>query len=149
MTAVSAQAFLAESVAVAGGRLFVQGAGWANLRVPALPAHPGRIGAGVILQVPEDRVGEEIPLVLRLEGPDGEPVGIASQPDAEVLVAAEVEGTLVPEPGPDGSPLRHQLVPIAFNLDGLRLEAAGVHTLVVEVDGARVIEVPFGVVLEA
>ena len=149
MSAVGVQAFLAESVAVAGGRLFVQGAGWANLRVPALPAHPGRIGAGVILRVPLDRAGEEIPLVLRLEGPDGEPVGIASQPDADVLVAAEVEGTLVPEPGPDGSPLDHQLVPIAFNLDGLRLEAAGVHTLVVEVDGARATEVPFGVVLEA
>jgi hypothetical protein len=148
VTAVSAQAFLAESAAVAGGRLFVQGAGWANLRVPALPAHPGRIGAGVILHVPEDRVGEEIPLVLRLEGPDGEPVGVASQPNAEVLVAAEVEGTLVPKPGPDGSPLDHQLVPIAFNLDGLRLETAGVHTLVVEADGARVVEVPFGVVLE-
>jgi len=148
MTGVGAQAFLAESVAVAGGRLFVQGAGWANLRVPALPAHPGRIGAGVILEVPLDRAGEEIPLVLRLEGPDGEPVGIASQPDADVLVAAEVEGTLVPEPGPDGSPLDHQLVPIAFNLDGLRLETAGVYTLVVEVDGERTIEVPFGVVLE-
>ena len=144
-----AQAFLAESVAVAGGRLFVQGAGWANLRVPELPAYPGRIGAGVLLQVPVDRVGEEIPLALRLEGPDGEPVGIASQPNADVLVAAEVEGTLVPEPDPDGSPLDHQLVPIAFNLDGLRLEAAGVHTLVVEVDGERAAEVPFGVVLEA
>jgi Family of unknown function (DUF6941) len=149
MSAVVAQAFLAESVAVAGGRLFVQGAGWANLHVPELPAYPSRIGAGVILQVPLDRAGEEIPLVLRLEGPDGEPVGIASQPNADVLVAAEVEGTLVPEPGPDGSPLEHQLVPIAFNLDGLRLEAAGVHTLVVEVDGERVVAVPFGVVLEA
>src|SRR5262245_35745567 len=145
---VRAQALLAESVAVAGGRLFVQGAGWANLRVPALPAHPGRIGAGVLLEVPLDRAGEEIPLGLRLEGPDGEPVAIASQPDADVLVAAEVEGTLVPEPGPDGSPLQHQLVPIAFNLDGLRLEAEGVHTLVVEVDGQRAVEVPFGVVLD-
>jgi hypothetical protein len=149
VSGVNAQAFLAESVAVAGGRLFVQGTGWANLRVPSLPAHPGRIGAGVILQVPEDRVGEEIPVVLWLEGPDGEPVGIAPRPGAEVLVAAAVQGTLVPEPAPDGSPLDHQLVPIAFNLDGLRLEAAGVHTLVVEVDGARVAGVPFGVVLDA
>jgi hypothetical protein len=147
MTGVSAQAFLAESVAVAGGRLFVQGAGWANLRVPALPAHPGRIGAGVILQVPSERVGEEIPLVLRLEGPDGQPVGISTA-DSDVVVAAEVEGTLVPEPGPDGSPLDHQLVPIAFNLDGLRIEAAGVHLLVVEVDGSRAAAVPFGVVVE-
>jgi hypothetical protein len=148
MIAVSATAFLAESVAVAGGRLFVQGAGFANLRVPALPAYPGRIGAGVLLQVPDGRAGEEIPLVLRLEGPDGEPVGIASQPGAEVLVAAEVEGTLVPEPAPNGSPLDHQLVPIAFNLDGLKLEAPGVHTLVVEVDGERITEVPFGVVID-
>ncbi len=147
MTGVTAQAFLAESVAVAGGRLFVHGAGWANLRVASLPANPGRLGMGVILQVPADRAGKPIPLVMRLEGPDGAPVGLTSDPDAAQLVAAEVEGTLVSEP--DDSPLGHQLVPIAFNLDGLRLESAGVHTLVVEVDGAPAATVPFAVLVGA
>src|SRR3954449_2754225 len=46
-TAVGVQAFLAESVAVADGRLFVQGAGWAHLQVPKLPVHPGRLGIGL------------------------------------------------------------------------------------------------------
>ena len=149
MTGVVAQAFLAESVAVAGGRLFVHGAGWANLRVASLPALPGRVGAAVLLQVPTERAGEPIPLVLRLEGPDGAPLGLIAAPDADMLVAAEVEGTLVSEPAPQDSPLPYQLVPIAFNLDGLRLESAGVHTLVVEVDGAPAATVPFAVVVDA
>jgi hypothetical protein len=147
VSGVTVQAFLAESVAVAGGRLFVHGAGWANVRVASLPASPGRIGAGVILRVPADRAGKPIPLLMRLEGPDGSPVGLTAEPDAEVLVAAEVEGTLVSEP--DDSPLGHQLVPVAFNLDGLRLESAGVHTLVVEVDGVQAAAVPFAVIVGA
>jgi hypothetical protein len=146
---VHVQAFLAESVAVAGGRLFVHGAGWAHLRFASLPAHPGRIGAGVILHVPAARAGEPIPLLLRLEGPDGEPVGLTATPDADVLIAAEVEGTLVSDPMPADSPLSHQLVPIAFNLDGLRFESPGVYTLVVEVDGAPASRVEFAVLVDA
>jgi hypothetical protein len=144
---VGVQAFLAESVAVASGRLFVHGAGWSTLRVPALPAAPGRVGAGLLLTVPNVRAGERIHLRLRLEGPDGDPLGLIADPDAEILIAAEAEGSLVAEPPPE-SPLEHQIVPLAFNLDGLRLESAGVHALVVEVDGLPAARVQFAVVLE-
>jgi hypothetical protein len=145
--AVTVQAFLAESVAVADGRLFVQGAGWAHLRVPQLPVHPGRLGIGVLLSVPLSRTDESIPLGVRLEGPSGEPVALADL-TSEALVAAELEGSLVAEPVPPGSPLDFQVVPLAFNLDGLRLEAEGEHALIVEVDGVVAARVPFAVSIE-
>jgi hypothetical protein len=143
-TAVTVQAMLAESVAVADSRLFVQGAGWAHLQVPRLPVAPGRLGIGVLLSIPLARVGERIPLALRLEGPDGEPVPLA-EPGSETLIGAELEGTLLAEPLPEGSPLDFQVVPLAFNLDGLRLESEGEHALIVEVDGVVAARVPFAV----
>jgi hypothetical protein len=142
--AVTVQAFLAESVAVADGRLFVQGAGWAHMQVPRLPVSPGRLGVGVLMTIPRSRVDEQIPLVVRLEGPDGEPVPLA-EPGSETLMAAELEGALLAEHAPAGSPLDFQMVPLAFNLDGLRLESEGAHALVIEVDGMVAVRVPFAV----
>jgi hypothetical protein len=142
--AVAVQAFLAESVAVADGRLFVQGAGWTHLQVPQLPGHPGRVGIGVLLSVPRTRTEERIPLGVRIEGPDGEPVPLADYA-ADMLVAAELEGSLVAEPAPADSPLDFQVVPLAFNLDGLRFEVAGEYALIVEVDGVVAARVAFAV----
>ena len=141
---VAVQAFLAESVAVADGRLFAQGAGFANLRVPALPVHPGRLGVAVLLSVPLSRTGEDIPLALRLEAPDGEPLALADAA-TEAEVAAELAGSVVAGPAPDGTPLDFQVVPLAFNFDGLRLEVAGAYAVVVEIDGSEAVRVPFGV----
>jgi hypothetical protein len=79
-----------------------------------------------------------------MEGPDGEPVALA-EPGSEDLMAAELEGSLESEPPPPGSPLDFQLMPLAFNLDGLRLEAEGEHAVIVEVDGVVAARVPFAV----
>jgi|1186.fasta_scaffold32068_2 hypothetical protein len=143
-TAVGVQAFLAESVAVADGRLFVQGAGWAHLQVPKLPVHPGRLGIGMLLWIPRARLDERIPIALRLEDPLGEPVPLA-EPGSETLLAAELSGSLTAEPAPPGSPLDSQVVPLAFNLDGLWLESEGEHALIVEIDGAIAARVVFAV----
>ena len=144
---IGVQAFLAESVAVADGRLFVQGAGWTHLHVPRLPAHPGRVAIGLLLSVPESRAGDRIPLGVRLEGPRGDPVALAAgEAEAESLVA-QMQGALVAEPVPEESPLDFQMVPLAFNLDGVRLEAEGEHALVVELDGEPAARVPFAVIV--
>jgi hypothetical protein len=39
-------------------------------------------------------------------------------------------------------------VPLAFNLDGVRIEQAGVHDVIVEVDGAEAARVTFAVMVE-
>jgi hypothetical protein len=69
--AYEVDAFLADSVSVAGGRLFAHSAGWDHVLVPGLPARPGRVGIGVMLRIPEARAGKSFTLGLRLEGPDG------------------------------------------------------------------------------
>jgi hypothetical protein len=144
--AVTVQAFLAESVAVADGRLFVQGAGWAHLQVPRLPVSPGRLGIALLLSIPLARVDERIPIALRIEGPDGEPVPLA-EPGSETLIAAELEGSLLADPAPEGSPLDFQLMPLGFNLDGMRLIAEGEHAVIVEIDGELAARVAFAVSL--
>ena len=138
------QAFMAESAVVADGRLFAHGAGWGHVVVPGLPAHPGRLGVGLILRVPPE--AGEVEIRVRVEGPDGEPLGIFTG-EPEPAVAAELEGTLSADAPPDGSPLGHQVVCLAFNLDGVRLEQAGVHALVVLVDGREAAREPFAVLL--
>jgi hypothetical protein len=138
---VGVQALLAESVAVADGRLFVQGAGWTDVQVPALPASPGRLGIGLLLSVPHARAGERIALAVRVEGPRGDPVPLADL--ASDALVAELEGSLVAEPVPEQPKLDHQVVPLGFNLDGVRLESEGVHALVIEIDGEPAARVPF------
>jgi hypothetical protein len=142
MTEIGVQAILAESVAVADGRLFVQGGGWTHLQVPSLPVSPGRLGIGLLLTVPHTRAGERIALSIRVEGPRGE-VQLADL-TADAPVAA-LEGLLVAEPAPETSPLDFQVVPLGFNLDGVRLEAEGAYALVVELDGEAAARVPFAV----
>jgi hypothetical protein len=145
---VGVQALLAESVAVADGRLFVQAAGWTDLRVPSLPFRPGRLGIGLLLSVPHSRAGERIPLAIRVDGPDGEPVALADVSETGDSLVAEMEGSLVAEPVPDVPVLDFQIVPLGFNLDGVRLESEGPHALVIEVDGEPAARVPFVVTVE-
>jgi hypothetical protein len=142
MTEIDVQAILAESVAVADGRLFVLGGGWTHLQVPSLPVSPGRLGIGLLLTVPHTRAGERIALSIRVEGPRGEVQLADLASDAPV---AALEGLLVAEPAPETSPLDFQVVPLGFNLDGVRLEAEGAYALVVELDGEAAARVPFAV----
>ena len=146
--AVGVQALVAESVAVADGRLFVHGGGWSHLRLPSVPALPGRLGIGLLISVPTGRTGDPIVLSLRVTDPDGMPVALVANPDMESLIAAEAVGTLVADPPPEGTPLASQVVPLAFNLDGLRIEQAGAHDVVVEVDGEEAARVSFAVMIE-
>jgi hypothetical protein len=53
----------------------------------------------------------------------------------------------VAEPVPEARLLEFQIVPLGFNLDGVRLESEGVHALVIEIDGAPAARIPFVVAL--
>ena len=65
---------------------------------------------------------------MHLEGPDGSPLAIA---DGGPEVAGGVSGTLVAGPAPEGAPLDAQIVPLAFNFDGLTLEQPGAYGVVI------------------
>ena len=43
--------------------------------------------------------------------------------------------------------VEEELLPVAINVDGLRLEQPGIHRFVIAVDGAEVRELPFAVAL--
>jgi hypothetical protein len=131
--AIEVDAFLADSVSVAGGQLFAHGAGWDHLRVAAIPARPGRIGIALFLRVPREQAGSQIELTACLVGPDGEAIG-------------GVSGRLRDTGPPEDSPLASHVTPLGFNLDDLVFDAAGEHALVVEVNGAEVLRRPFAVV---
>lgn len=45
-------AFLADSIVSAEGKLYVQGAGWNKIQATSFPFRHSRIGIGVIIHVP-------------------------------------------------------------------------------------------------
>src|SRR5438477_533073 len=65
-------AFLADSVVVADGKLFAQGAGWNMISVQGLPAQHDRIGIGLIIAVPYTETNKEHAFSLHLETEDGD-----------------------------------------------------------------------------
>jgi hypothetical protein len=65
----------------------------------------------------------------------------------DTLMAAQISGTLSDPGRPEGSPLPSHVVPMGFNLDGLRIEDGGLHALVVEIDGKEVLRRGFAVIV--
>jgi hypothetical protein len=142
------EAFLADSVVVAEGKLFAQGAGWNTINVNALPAQHDRIGIGLILTVPYTETNQEHAFSLHLETEDGErlPLGDAppgmDTPDGRMR---RIEGVFNMGRPPTLVAGDEQVIPLAINLNGLPFEAPGRYTFVVEVDGQEVKRLPFRV----
>lgn len=128
--AARADVLLADSVAVADGRLYVQGGGWSHLFPPALPMLAGRLGIGIVLHLPGT---EPVRVGVRLDGPGDEPVRLA---DGDATRALDgIEASVTPGEMPLGSPLGEHVVPLAINLDGLLLTGAGQYRVAVTIDG--------------
>lgn len=138
-------AFLADSVAVAEGKLYVQGAGWDAILTGALPTRHPRIGIGVLVRVPYGETNMPHQFELRIEDPDGKevPLGDAppgTTPDGKVR---RLGGPLMVGRPPLLTAGDEQVVPIAANLDGLVFETSGTYRIVVSVDGQDAEVVPF------
>ena len=97
-----------------------------------------------MLRVPAAEAGAEHTLEVALHGPDGAlvPLGVVAG-DGEAPIEA-VTGTFSVDT--DGE-VEEELLPVAINVDGLRLEQAGIHRFVIAVDGAEVRALPFAVAL--
>lgn len=118
---------LCDHVAVADGKLYINGGGW-NITGP----DPAPSAIAVLLEVPWDRANHRIPLRLRLVHEDGGPVTQLLPTGAQpVEVGADVE---VGRPAglPPGSPL---LVPLAFNLPPIPLPPGQGYVWQAELDG--------------
>src|SRR5215211_4849629 len=123
------EAFLADSVQAADGKLHALGIGWRVIQASAFPARHDRIGLGLIVRTTPSEAGAHT-LSISLLGPDGTPRRFGDGTAFEANFATPVgDGTAT----------------LALNLDGLVFEAEGDHTFVLAVDGREVRREPFRV----
>jgi hypothetical protein len=140
MADIEVSGFLADSVAVAEGKLYIQGGGWNRIMVGSLPARHDRIGIGLLLRATGGLHGSHR-FELRVLDPDDRELtlgsdGAARRPGGEVTI--------------HGSPGDDEIVlPLAINLDGMVLERAGRYRLVVAVDGRDRLTLAFTVQLRS
>ena len=123
------EAFLADSVQAAGGKLHALGIGWRVIQAPAIPARHDRIGIGLIVRTAPDEAGQHT-LTLSLLDPEG---------------AAHAFAAGGPLQASFSSPVGQGTATLALNLDGIVFETEGDHTFVVTIDGAAVTRLPFRV----
>lgn len=129
-------AFLADSVVAVQGKLYALGVGWNRIVVPTFPARHDRIGIGLLFRLQAGTRNERRRFDLRVEGPDGGEIqlgtgsgGIGGRLGGEFTAGAADE----------------QIVPIALNLNGMPLTAAGDYRFVVSFGGDDVKVLPFSV----
>jgi hypothetical protein len=123
------EAFLADSVQAAGGKLHALGIGWRVIQAPAIPARHDRIGIGLIVRTVPEEAGQHT-LTVSLLDPEG---------------AARAFGASGPLQATFTSPAGQGTATLALNLDGIVFETEGEHTFMVSIDGAEATRLPFRV----
>lgn len=130
-------AFLADSVVAVQGKLYALGVGWNRIVVPTFPARHDRIGIGLLFRLPAGTRNERRRFDLRVEGPDGREIHPAAPGGTGGRLGGEFTAGAADE----------QIVPIALNLNGMPLTAAGGYRFVVSLGGDDVKVLPFSVAL--
>lgn len=130
-------AFLADSVAKAESKLYVQGGGWNILRARAFPARQSRIGLPAAITVGYTETGEHR-FAVRLEDADGNRLELG--PDR-----AELAGNFNVGRSAELADGDEQVIPLAINLDGLVFPRAGRYRFVITIDGQLMSHLPFQV----
>jgi hypothetical protein len=122
-------AFLADAVQAAGGKLHALGIGWQVIQVSAVPVRHDRVGLGLVVRTTADEAGPHM-LSVALLDPSGAPRPFGDRPSFEAGFASpEGEGTAT----------------LALNLDGLVFDAEGTHAFVLGIDGHEAVRLPFRV----
>ena len=122
-------AFLADSVQAAGGKLHALGIGWRVIHAPSLPVRHDRIGLGLVVRTDPTESGSHT-LGVALLDPVGHPRPFGEGNGFEAgFVTPEGEGTAT----------------LALNLDGLVFETEGKHAVVLSIDGREISRLTFRV----
>lgn len=139
-------AFLADSVVTADGKLYVQGGGWNNINAAQMPHQHDRIGIGILIYVPYTATNEQHSLDISLEDADGNelllgdpPPGVRSE-DGKVRHFGVQFNVGRP---PTIAPGDEQVVPFALNINGLQFERADRYAFVISVDGTAMKRLSF------
>ena len=130
------EAFLADSVQAAGGKLSALGMGWSTIATGAFPARHDRLGIGVIVRLGQGEAGNHR-LDVKLLEPDGRERPLGRGPDGSEVGALnapfDVQG--------DGE----RTATFALNLDGLVFDREGTYTIVLGLDGLEAKRLSFRV----
>lgn len=142
------EAFLADSVASAEGKLYVQGAGWNVINTAKVPTRHPRIGLGLIIRVPYTATNQMHKFELYLEDADGNELPLADAPPGTEMPDEKIRrlgGQFNVGRPPTLQPGDEQLVAMAINLDGLMFDRQDSYKFVIELDGSREKELSFRV----
>ena len=137
--ALDIDAFLADSVDSANGKLYALGAGWNTIVTAVVPARHDRIGIGMLIRVPYTATNQSHQLELRLEDADGAVLPLAEKPGGESGEKIDKLGASfnVGRP-PQLAPGEEQIVALAINIDGLVFEKPERYRFVISIDGTDV-----------
>ena len=142
------EAFLADSVTNAEGKLYVLGAGWNLLNTHVLPFVQDRIGIGLIFRVAYAETNQIHKFEVYLVDADGHELQLTHAADGGEIHRRPIHRLggqfnlgrpAVVQPGDE------QLIAVAMNLNNLELTRADGFAFKVEVDGMVVQELPFRV----
>jgi hypothetical protein len=141
-------AFLADSVVSAEGKLYVQGAGWNVLMTAQIPFRQSRIGVGIIVSVPYTATNQMHEFSIKLVDPDENSLPIGDAPPGVTLPDGkirELKGQFNIGRPPMVVPGDDQIIPIAVNLDGLEFTEPNQYSVVVSIDGTEMRRLPIRV----
>jgi hypothetical protein len=133
------EAFLADSVVNAEGKLYVQGAGWNVLTTQTIPTTHSRIGIGIIFRVPYTATNQMHRFAVYLLDADAKEIPLGDAPptaEGSEAKMRRLEGQFNVGRPPTLQPGDEQLVAMAINLDGLTFERSDSYKFVIELDGS-------------
>lgn len=131
-------AFLADSVVAAEGKVYVQGGGWNSIFALTFPFRQPRLGICVLVRVPYTETNRMHTFTIKMLDDDGNTIPIADAPpgsDNPEAKVRELTGQFNIGRPPTIAPGDEQIVPLAVNIDGLLVSHPGTISVVIEVNG--------------
>jgi hypothetical protein len=128
-------AFLADAVVEADGKLYALGAGWNVISAPALPARHPRLAVGLVIRVGYSATNRPHRFEIRVEDADGAELVLATDQREASAPLTRVGGAFTVGRPAELEEGEEQIVAIAGNLDGLVFPHPGRHSVVVALDG--------------
>lgn len=127
---------LADHAEAVNGKLYVTGGCWNSVIVPQLPVVHPHFSVAAALHVPWQATNQRHSL--RLDLIDG---------DGRSLLPEPMQGRFEAGRPPGMRSGDEAVIVLAFNFNGMRLEAAGAYEFVLEVDGSEIGRIGFKVIV--
>lgn len=148
LEALEVDAFLADSVVVAEGKLYIQGAGWDTMVVGTFPARHPRLGIGALLRVPWTATNQMHKFSVKIVDQDDNKLVLGDAPPGAGIPDGKVRefiGQFNLGRPPFLTRGESQVVPIGLNIDGLEFPQANTYSVVISVDDTELKRLPLRV----